>query len=137
MIRIPPSKHAGPAGKTGSQFTGDVYPYLTMATTDGITINTVNFTPCAWTYWHSHQQGQVLMVLAGLGLIQADGGPVFLMRAGDTVWAPPGERHWHGASTGSFVTHVAISLGVTSWGEPVSEDELIRHQPPGSPNAIG
>jgi hypothetical protein len=42
---------------------------------------------------------------------------------GDTIWAPPGERHWHGASADAFVTHTAISLGVTSWGEPVSNDQ--------------
>jgi quercetin dioxygenase-like cupin family protein len=109
--------------KAGSQFTGDVFPYLTMAPTDGVTINTVNFTPCARTYWHSHEKGQILIVLAGRGLIQADGGPVFVMRAGDTVWAPPGERHWHGAGPDAFVAHIAISLGLTSWAEPVSADQ--------------
>jgi quercetin dioxygenase-like cupin family protein len=123
VIIIPPSMQAGPAGKAGAQFTGDVFPYLTMASTDGVTINTVNFTPYARTYWHSHERGQILIVLAGRGLIQAGGGPVSVIRAGDTIWAPPGERHWHGASTESFVTHTAISLGVTSWAEPVSSDE--------------
>ena len=87
--------------KAGSQFTGEVFPYLTMAATDGVTINTVNFTPCARTYWHSHEKGQILIVVAGRGLVQADGGPVCVMRAGDTVWAPPGERHWHGAAPDS------------------------------------
>jgi len=124
MILIPPRKQAGTAGKAGSQFTGDVFPYLTMPSTDGVTINTVNFAPCARTYWHSHERGQILLVLAGQGLIQADGGPVMAMRAGDTVWAPPGERHWHGASSGSFVVHIATSLGVTSWAEPVSDDQF-------------
>ena len=124
MIIIPPDKQAGPAGKTGSQFTGDAFPYLTMPSTDGVTINTVNFTPCARTYWHSHENGQVLMVLAGRGLIQAEDGPVCAMGAGDTISAPPGERHWHGASPNSFVTHIAISLGVTSWAGPVSDDQF-------------
>ncbi|HMK96157.1 MAG TPA: cupin domain-containing protein [Acidimicrobiales bacterium] len=124
MIIIPPAKQAGAAGKTGSQFTGDVSAYLTMPSTDGVTINTVSFSPCARTYWHSHEKGQIIFVLAGRGLVQAEGGPVFAMRAGDTIWAPPGERHWHGASPGSFVTHTAISLGVTSWAEPVSDDQF-------------
>ena len=124
MIIIPPAKHAGTAGKTGSQFTGDVFPYLTMPSTDGVVINTVNFTPCARTYWHSHENGQILIVLAGRGLIQADGGPVRVMRAGDTIWAPPGERHWHGGSPDSFVTHTAISLGVTDWSEAVTDQEF-------------
>jgi quercetin dioxygenase-like cupin family protein len=124
VIIIPPATHAGTAGKTGSQFTGDVFPYLTMPSTDGVVINTVNFTPCARTYWHSHENGQILIVLAGRGLIQADGGPVRVMRAGDTIWAPPGERHWHGGSPDSFVTHTAISLGVTDWSEAVTDEEF-------------
>jgi quercetin dioxygenase-like cupin family protein len=124
MIIIPPKEHAGIAGKAGSQFTGSVYPYLTMPTTDGVTINTVNFTPCARTFWHSHEAGQILIVLAGRGLIQADKGPVRVIRAGDTVWAPPGERHWHGGSPDSYMTHTAISLGVTAWAEEVSDDQF-------------
>ncbi len=124
MNIIPPHKHAGTAGKVGSQFTGEVFPYMTMPSTDGVVINTVNFTPCARTYWHSHENGQILIVLAGRGLIQADGGPVRVMRAGDTVWAPPGERHWHGASPDSFLKHTAISLGVTAWAEAVTDDQF-------------
>jgi quercetin dioxygenase-like cupin family protein len=124
VIIVSPDKQAGPAGKTGSQFTGEVFPYLTMPATDGVTINTVTFTPCARTFWHSHQHGQILIVLAGRGVIQVEDGPVFVIRAGDTIWAPPGERHWHGASRGAFVTHTAISLGITSWGEPVSDDQF-------------
>lgn len=124
MRFITPALQEGGAGKAGSQFTGDVYPYLTMAATEGVTINTVNFTPCARTKWHSHENGQIIFVLAGRGLIQAEGGPVRTLRAGDTVWAPPGERHWHGASSESFVTHTAVSLGVTSWAEEVSDEQF-------------
>ena len=54
----------GTAGKAGSQFSGTAFPYLTMAATDGVTINTVNFTPGARTYWHHHENGQILQVLA-------------------------------------------------------------------------
>jgi quercetin dioxygenase-like cupin family protein len=124
MIITPPNKQAGEAGKPGSQFTGDVFPYVTMPSTDGVTINTVNFTPCGRTYWHSHEKGQVLIVLAGRGLVQAEGGSVWVMRAGDTIWAPPGERHWHGATASSSVTHTAISLGVTSWAGPVTDEQF-------------
>lgn len=123
MILVPPYSQAGTAGKPGSQFTGDAYPYLTLPATDGVTINTVNFTPCARTYWHSHERGQILLVLAGLGLVQAEGGPVMWMRAGDTIWSPSGERHWHGAAPGSYVVHTAISLGTTSWDRPVDDNE--------------
>lgn len=113
-----PDEFDGTAGKPGSQFTGDVFPYVTMARTDGVTINTVNFTPGARTFWHHHENGQILQVLAGRGLICAEG-EVHVIRAGDTVWCPPGEEHWHGAAPDSFMVHTAISLGETVWGEPV------------------
>jgi quercetin dioxygenase-like cupin family protein len=124
MIIIPPTKQAGIAGKPGSQFTGAVYPYATMLATDGVIINTVNFTPSARTFWHHHEGGQILFVLAGRGLIQAEGGPVQVIRAGDTIWAPPGERHWHGGSPDSFMTHTAISLGTTVWAEEVNDEQF-------------
>ena len=55
--------HSGTAGKTGSKFTGNVYNYLTMPATDGITINSVNFTPGARTFWHHHEHGQILQAV--------------------------------------------------------------------------
>lgn len=114
---------AGTAGKSGSQFTGDAFPYLTTVN-DGVTINTVNFTPGARTFWHHHEGGQILQVLAGRGLIHAEGEDApRVLNAGDTVWCPPGERHWHGAAPDSFMTHTAISLGQTQWAEPVDDDE--------------
>ena len=112
---------SGTAGKTGSQFTGTVHNYLTMPSTDGVTINNVNFAPGARTFWHHHEHGQILQVLAGEGLIGTET-EVRVLKAGDTVWCPAGERHWHGAGVSSFMTHTAISLGSTSWAEPVADD---------------
>lgn len=126
MIIVNPSEQAGTAGKRGSQFTGDVFPYLTMPATDGVVINTVNFTPGGRTYWHSHEGGQILFVLAGRGLIQAAGSPVRVIRAGDTVWTPPGESHWHGAAPDSYLVHIAISLGTTSWADAVTDNEYLH-----------
>lgn len=123
MIIVPPTAQPGTAGKPGSQFTGDVYPYVTLPATDGVVINTVCFTPGAHTFWHSHENGQILQVLAGRGFVQADGGPVRVIRAGDTVWSAPGERHWHGAAPDSYLTHTAISLGVTAWAEEVADGD--------------
>lgn len=123
MIVIPPQDHAGPGGKTGSLFTGDVFAFLTMPATDGVTINTVDFTPCSRTYWHSHENGQILQVVAGRGLVQSRGTAVTVIRSGDTVWVPPAEEHWHGASPDSFMVHTAISLGKTLWAGPVSDAE--------------
>ncbi|GAA4174048.1 cupin domain-containing protein [Gryllotalpicola koreensis] len=125
MIITHPTTQAGTAGKPGSQFTGTAYPYVTMAATDGVTINTVDFTPGARTHWHHHENGQILQVLAGRGLIQSAGGPVEVLRAGDTVWIPPGETHWHGAAPDSFMVHTAISLGATSWAQPVPDADYL------------
>jgi quercetin dioxygenase-like cupin family protein len=126
VIVIHPDQQAGTAGKQGSQFTGLAFPYLTMAATDGVVINTVDFTPGARTFWHSHENGQILQVVAGRGLIQAGGGPVQVIRAGDTIWAPPGESHWHGAAPDSYLVHTAISLGATSWADAVSDAEYVE-----------
>jgi quercetin dioxygenase-like cupin family protein len=117
------AEQAGTAGKPGSQFTGDVWNYLTMPATDGVTINTVTFSPCARTYWHSHEQGQILQVVAGRGLICAAGEQPEVLRAGDTVWVPAGERHWHGGAPDAFMTHTAISLGKTEWAEAVPDGD--------------
>ena len=116
--------HSGTAGKTGSKFTGNVYNYLTMPATDGITINSVNFTPGARTFWHHHEHGQILQVLAGEGLIGTET-EVRRLKAGDTVWCPPGEKHWHGAGAESFMTHTAISLGVTTWADPLDDADFV------------
>ena len=128
MIIVTPSEQAGTAGKPGSQFTGDAFAYLTMPSTDGVTINTVNFTPGARTHWHSHERGQILQVLAGRGLIQSYGEPAQVLRAGDVVWIPPNETHWHGARVDSFLTHLAISLGTTDWKEPVTDEDYLLHE---------
>lgn len=123
MIIVPPAAQAGSAGKQGSQFTGTAFPYLTLPSTDGVVINNVSFTPGARTHWHSHENGQILQILAGRGIVQAEGEPACIVRAGDTIWAPPGERHWHGAAPNSYLTHTAISLGETLWMEPVPDNE--------------
>ena len=121
MKHIPAGVRDGAGGKTGSQFSGDVFNYLTMGATDGVTINTVSFNPGARTFWHSHTNGQVLLVVAGRGLTQSEGGEVIEIATGDTVWIPAGESHWHGATADSFMTHTAISLGPTVWADEVAE----------------
>lgn len=68
----------------------------------------VTFEPGARTAWHTHPLGQTLIVVFGLGLVQRQGGPVEQIRPGDVVWFAPGERHWHGASPGTAMTHIAI-----------------------------
>lgn len=94
-------------------------------------VNTVRFAPCARTAWHTHAVGQTLHVTEGVGLVQSRGGQLIVMRPGDTVYTPPGEWHWHGATPDRFMTHLAMWEGPapdsgqpeTEWGEHVTDDE--------------
>jgi quercetin dioxygenase-like cupin family protein len=68
----------------------------------------VPFEPCARSNWHTHPLGQTLIVTSGCGLVQSWGGPIRVIRPGDVVWCPPGEKHWHGAAPTTAMTHIAI-----------------------------
>jgi quercetin dioxygenase-like cupin family protein len=85
----------------------------------------VTFEPGARTAWHTHPLGQTLIVTAGRGQVQTWGGTVEEIRAGDVVWFPPGEKHWHGAAATTAMTHIAVQEAldghVTDWLEPVSD----------------
>ena len=87
--------------------------------------NTVTFEPGARTAWHTHPLGQVLIVTAGLGRAQTWGGTVEEIRPGDVVWFAPGEKHWHGASPATAMTHIAIQEALdgkhVDWLEQVSD----------------
>ncbi len=87
----------------------------------------VTFEPSARTAWHTHPLGQTLIVTAGLGWVQREGGPVEEIRPGDVIWIPPGEKHWHGASVLVAMTHVAIAEAVdgksVDWMEHVTDAE--------------
>ena len=89
--------------------------------------NAVTFEPGARTAWHTHPLGQVLIVTAGLGLAQRQGGPVEEIRPGDVVRFEPGEKHWHGASATIAMTHIAIQEAIegnaVQWMEKVGDDE--------------
>jgi len=87
----------------------------------------VTFEPGARTAWHTHPLGQTLIVTAGSGLAQRWGGPIEQIRPGDVIWIPPGEKHWHGATATTAVTHVAIQEHlkgeVVDWMEKVTDDQ--------------
>jgi len=87
----------------------------------------VTFEPGSRTAWHSHPLGQILIVIAGCGLAQRWDGPVEQIRPGDVVWFPPGEKHWHGATSTTAMTHIAIQeqLGgkTVDWMEKVSDEQ--------------
>ncbi len=88
----------------------------------------VTFEPGARTAWHSHPLGQTLIVTAGCGWVQLDGSPVKVIQPGDVVWIAPGERHWHGATDKTSMTHIAIVEHVNGnsaeWMEKVSDASL-------------
>jgi len=87
----------------------------------------VTFEPGARTAWHTHPLGQTLHVISGVGRVQAKGGPIREIKAGDTVWIPPGEKHWHGAAPNSGMVHIAMQEALdgkhVEWMEYVTDAE--------------
>jgi len=94
-----------------------------------VTGASVTFEPGARTAWHKHPLGQTLIVTAGCGRVQCEGGPVEEIRPGDVVWFPPGVKHWHGASPTTSMTHIAIQEELdgkaADWFEKVSDEQYL------------
>jgi quercetin dioxygenase-like cupin family protein len=114
------------------QFTGDVWLDLIASPKDEsqrMVVATVRFTPGARTAWHSHPKGQTLHVTQGVALMQARGGEILEVHAGQTVYTPPGEEHWHGATPGDFMEHIAMFENSddadtsATWGDHVTDEE--------------
>lgn len=95
--------------------------------TTGVAGNSVTFEPNARTAWHTHPLGQTLIVTAGCGWVQHEGGPVEEIHPGDVVWIPAGEKHWHGATPTTAMTHIAIQENLdgkmVDWMEKVSDTQ--------------
>jgi quercetin dioxygenase-like cupin family protein len=91
-------------------FTGTVWqdPIIAAEAPARIFSTRVSFEPAARTAWHTHPLGQTLYVVAGVGRVQAKGGPIREIKPGDVVWIPPGEVHWHGSSPTNGMTHIAM-----------------------------
>ena len=85
----------------------------------------VTFEPGARTAWHTHPAGQTLIVTFGKGRVQREGGPVEEISAGDVVWFPAGEKHWHGAAPETAMSHIAIQEAIdgstVTWLDKVSD----------------
>ena len=115
----------GPA----ESFTGRVRidPLTQAEAPSRVTAVRVTFEPGARTAWHTHPLGQTLIVTSGCGLVRSEGGPAVRIRPGDVVWCPPGEKHWHGATPTTAMTHVAIVEQLdgkaVEWMEKVGDDE--------------
>jgi len=90
----------------------------------------VTFEPGARTAWHTHPLGQTLTVTARYGRVQREGGPIEEIRPSDLVWFSPGEKHWHGASPTTAMTHIAIQESVNGkvvdWMEKVNDEQYRR-----------
>jgi quercetin dioxygenase-like cupin family protein len=90
----------------------------------------VTFEPGARTAWHTHPLGQTLIVTAGRGWVQREGGPVETIRPGDVVWFSPGEKHWHGATATTGMSHIALQEAldgkVVDWMEHVTDAQYQR-----------
>jgi quercetin dioxygenase-like cupin family protein len=110
-------------------FTGTVWqdPINTPPAPARVNSARVAFEPGARTAWHTHPLGQTLFVISGVGRVQTKGGPIREIRPGDTVWIPPNEKHWHGASPNNGMVHIAMheSLEGThvTWMEQVTNEE--------------
>jgi len=87
----------------------------------------VTFEPGARTAWHTHPLGQTLIVVSGSGWVQREGGPIEAIHPGDVVWFEPGEKHWHGATATTAMSHIAIQERqdgkAVDWMEHVSDDQ--------------
>ncbi len=118
----------GPADR----FTGAVRidPLFTAPDPALVSGASVTFEPGARTAWHTHPLGQTLIVTAGCGWAQREDGPVEEIHPGDVVWLPPGEKHWHGASPTTAMTHIAIQERkdgkMVDWMEHVSDEQYRR-----------
>ena len=93
---------------------------------------TVTFEPGARTAWHTHPLGQTIIITSGLGWAQRDGGPKEEIRPGDIVWFEPGEKHWHGATDTTAMSHIAIAEKLNGvavvWLEKVTDDDYLTER---------
>jgi quercetin dioxygenase-like cupin family protein len=113
-------------------FTGDVWidGIARGSEPSRVRVSAVHFTPSARTAWHSHAVGQTLYVTEGRGIAQSRGVDAVELRAGDVVWTPAGEWHWHGAAPEHFMAHLSITEAVpgderpdADWGDHVTDEE--------------
>ncbi|MGB6120164.1 MAG: cupin domain-containing protein [Mesorhizobium sp.] len=128
-MKITKNGAAGSRKASADWFTGTVWqePIVEAPEPARVRSALVTFEPGARTNWHTHPLGQTLYVVLGSGLAQVWGEAVQEIKAGDTVWIPPGEKHWHGASAGTRMAHVAIQEALNGspveWLEPVSDEQ--------------
>lgn len=127
-MKLQPKPPTEPA--PADRFTGQAWidPLVRGEPPSRMRVSQVRFAPGTRNAWHAHAVGQTVHVTEGVGRMQARGGQVIEIRAGDTVTTPPGEWHWHGAAPDHFMTHLSISESTaegegSEWGAHVTDDE--------------
>lgn len=124
-----------PCGSVGTKYPPEAYftgrvlqtPIIEAEEPARLRAVSVAFEPGARTAWHTHPLGQTLHVVSGSGLVQMWDGPIQKIRAGDTVWISPGEKHWHGAGPDTAMTHIAMQEALdgvsVEWLEKVTDEQ--------------
>ncbi|MBC3951942.1 (R)-mandelonitrile lyase [Pseudomonas folii] len=131
-VTVTPNRSQPSVKGSADFFTGTVRVDAPFKGTEPARVSgaTVTFEPGARSAWHTHPLGQTLIVTAGTGLVQESGKAIQVIKAGDSVWIPPGVKHWHGATATTGMTHVAIAEAldgkVVNWMEQVSEQEYAK-----------
>jgi quercetin dioxygenase-like cupin family protein len=108
--------------RTGT-FTGEVWGDPLLSGQEDVAINNIFFAPGGRTHWHRHDGAQILCVVGGRGHAWTRDGEGGEIRAGDIVYIPPNEEHWHGADQDAYLLHTAITLGGHEWLDPVTDEE--------------
>ena len=131
QLRPTPATDKGPA----TTFTGDVWLDRIAGGDDQsrLVASTVRFSPGARTHWHSHPMGQTLHCTEGIGFVGTRDGSVIILRPGQTVWTPPGEEHWHGATGDNLMSHLALVVATpegqsADWLEEVTDAQYAAAQ---------
>jgi quercetin dioxygenase-like cupin family protein len=122
VLEIIPSSVRHRSVAPTDRFSGEVWRDLDREHGDGPAIGSLFFAPSARTHWHVHESGQLLIVLAGAGLVGDADGAIEIV-AGNMVWTPAGVSHWHGASPDQYLAYTTVSWGAAIWAYPVSEQE--------------
>ena len=132
LIEIKPNGSRPSAKGPAHNFTGSVVidPLFDASAHTHATGGLVTFEPGARTAWHTHPAGQTLIVTSGTGWVQESGGERRQIQPGDVVWIPPGQKHWHGATATTSMTHIAIQEYLdgknVEWMEKVSDEQYRR-----------
>jgi quercetin dioxygenase-like cupin family protein len=131
-MEIRPSGSVPTRRQPKDSFTGVVWqdPIIEAPAPARLRAGRVSFEPGARTAWHTHPLGQTLYVISGVGRVQAKGGPIREIKAGDTVWIQPGEKHWHGAGPNTGMVHIAMQEALdgkyVEWMEQVTDEEYAQ-----------